>query len=157
MTDSDVPFIDDHGTEIDAPIDDVWEALIEQVSGLFADGVAPRYARAVRCDDQTAAGPRPLAEGSTIPGFRVTTLQPPSELVLAGRHRFSTYSLRFRLEPIDRARSRLRAETRATFPGFGGRVYRFVVIGTGGHEVAVRRLLTRVKRATMHDRSTASR
>ncbi len=155
MTDSDVPFIDEHETEIDAPVDDVWAALVEQVSRLFGGGLAPWYARAVRCDDQTAAGPRPMGEGSTIPGFRVTTLVSPSELVLDGRHRFSTYSLRFRLEPIDRERSRLCAETRATFPGVSGRVYRFVVIGTGGHEVAVRRLLTRVKRAALYGRRTA--
>ncbi len=147
MTDLEVLFVDEHSVVIDAPAEAVWETLVRQVSGLFGGGLAPRYARAVGCDDQTVGGPRPLAEGSTMPGFHVEIFIPPSELVLAGRHRFSTYVLRFRVEPINATQSRLRAETRAAFPGFAGGLYRFLVIGTGGHAVAVRRILAHAKRS----------
>ena len=68
--------------------------------------------------------------------------------MLAGRHRFSSYALIFRLDEIGAHRSRLRAETRATFPGAGRRVYRLLVIGTGGHAVAVGRMLAKVARLT---------
>ena len=144
-----MPFVDEHRVVIDAPAAAVWENLVHQVSELFGGGLAPRYARAVGCDDQTAGGPRPLAEGSTMPGFHVEIFTPPSELILAGRHRFSTYVLRFRVEPIGTTQSRVCAETRAAFPGFAGGLYRFMVIGTGGHKVAVRRILSRVSRATV--------
>ena len=142
-----MPFVDEHSVVIDAPAAAVWDTLVHQVGGLFGGGLAPRYARVVGCDDQTAGGPRPLAEGSTMPGFHVEIFTPPSELVLAGRHRFSTYVLRFRVEPISATQSRLRAETRAAFPGFAGGLYRLMVIGTGGHKVAVRRILSSVRRA----------
>ena len=65
---------------------------------------------------------------------------------LAGRHRFSSYALTFRLDEIGAHRSRLRAESRATFPGPAGAVYRLLVIGTGGHAVAVGRMLAQVRR-----------
>ncbi len=156
MTNPDLPFIDEHETDIEASADEAWSALLEAAGQLFDGRIAPRYARAVRCEDVAATGPRPLAEGATIPGFRVTTLVPGSELVLSGRHRFSEYSLRFRIAPNGADQSRLRAETRAAFPGAAGRVYRLLVIGTGGHEVAVRRLLARVRRATMRRRSNAT-
>ena len=149
MTDLEVPFVDEHSVVINAPAEAVWETLVLQVSGLFGGGLAPRYARVVGCDDRTAGGRRPLAEGSTMPGFHVEVFTPPSELILAGRHRFSTYVLRFRVEAIHTTQSRLRAETRAAFPGLAGGLYRLAVIGTGGHKVAVRKILTRVKRSAV--------
>jgi hypothetical protein len=42
-------------------------------------------------------------------------------------------------------RTRIRAQTRAAFPGALGRVYRALVIGTGLHRVLVRRLLHRIE------------
>jgi hypothetical protein len=105
-----------------------------------------RFARIVGCADSEATGERPLAEGSTMPGFRVVSAVPGSGLVLEGRHHFSSYALSFRLEPVCLGRSRLRAESRAAFPGLAGGVYRLLVIGTGGHVVAVRRSLSVVKR-----------
>jgi hypothetical protein len=59
------------------------------------------------CADTAAAGPRPLATGSTIPGFHVAAAEEPRELALAGRHRFSEYSLVFRLEDLGEAGTRL--------------------------------------------------
>jgi hypothetical protein len=143
---SPAPFLDEHATTIEAGVDDVWPVLLEALDRAFSRTGSARYARAVGCAEHTASGPRPLAEGSTVPGFRVATAVAGSELALAGRHRFSSYTFVFRLEQLGSGRSRLRAGTRATFPGLTGRVYRLLVIDTGGHAVAVRRLLARIKR-----------
>jgi hypothetical protein len=144
MKTSQLPYLDEHTTAIAAGIDDVWLVLIETLDRTFSRIHATSYARAIRCADPTASGPRPLAEGSTIPGFRVAAATPGSELVLEGRHRFSTYALIFRLEQVNAGRSRLRAESRAAFPGLAGRVYRLLVVGTGGHVIATRRLLSAI-------------
>jgi hypothetical protein len=73
---------------------------------------------------------------------------PELELALVGRHRFSSYALTFRIDRLGPDRTQLRAESRAAFPGVLGRAYRIAVIGTGGHAVAVRRLLTAVQRGS---------
>jgi hypothetical protein len=79
-------------------------------------------------------------------GFRVETADAPNALMLTGRHRFSSYALTFRSEPLRPGRTRLRAETRASFPGVAGGVYRVLVIGSGGHRVAADRMLTAIAR-----------
>lgn len=141
-----LPYRDEHTTVVAAGADDVWRSLGDTLDRSFSRPGANRYARLVGCADRTASGPRPLAEGSTIPGFRVAAAVPGRELVLGGRHRFSSYALIFRLEPAGPGRSRLTAETRATFPGPAGGLYRLLVLGTGGHAVGVRRLLAAVRR-----------
>ncbi|MCZ4515217.1 hypothetical protein O3Q52_45320 [Streptomyces sp. ActVer] len=141
-----LPYRDEHTTVVAAGADDVWRSLGDTLDRSFSRPGANRYARLVGCADRTASGPRPLAEGSTIPGFRVAAALPGRELVLGGRHRFSSYALIFRLEPAGPGRSRLTAETRATFPGPAGGLYRLLVLGTGGHAVGVRRLLAAVRR-----------
>ncbi|MEU5293136.1 hypothetical protein [Streptomyces umbrinus] len=141
-----LPYRDEHTTVVAAGADDVWRSLGETLDRSFSRPGANRYARLVGCADRTASGPRPLAEGSTFPGFRVAAAVPGRELVLGGRHRFSSYALVFRLEPAGPGRSRLTAETRATFPGPAGGLYRLLVLGTGGHAVGVRRLLAAVRR-----------
>jgi hypothetical protein len=143
-----LPYVDEHSALIAAGVEDVWAALIDMLERAFSRAGAASYARLVGCEQRTASGPRPLAEGSTVPGFRVTAAVPGSELALAGRHRFSSYALIFRLEHIGPGRSRLSAETRARFPGVAGRAYRLLVIGSGGHALAVRRLLSPVKRSS---------
>ncbi|MDQ1032481.1 hypothetical protein QF035_010063 [Streptomyces umbrinus] len=141
-----LPYRDEHTTVVAAGADDVWRSLGDTLDRSFSRPGANRYARLVGCADRTASGPRPLAEGSTFPGFRVAAAVPGRELVLGGRHRFSSYALIFRLEPAGPGRSRLTAETRATFPGPAGGLYRLLVLGTGGHAVGVRRLLATVRR-----------
>ncbi|MEV2232781.1 hypothetical protein AB0H69_30005 [Streptomyces phaeochromogenes] len=141
-----LPYRDEHTTVVAAGADDVWRSLGDTLDRSFSRPGANRYARLVGCADRTASGPRPLAEGSTFPGFRVAAAVPGRELVLGGRHRFSSYALIFRLEPAGPGRSRLTAETRATFPGPAGGLYRLLVLGTGGHAVGVRRLLAAVRR-----------
>ena len=105
---------------------------------------APRFARILGCADTEAAGPRPLAVGSAVPGFHVAAATEPAELALAGSHRFSDYALVFRLEEMDGGRTRVRAETRAEFPHLKGAIYKGLVIGTRMHVLATRRILAGV-------------
>ena len=71
---------------------------------------------------------------------------PGRELVLVGRHHFSTYALVFRLEETTPGRTRLRAETRARFPGPVGALYRLLVISSGAHALLTGRLLAAARR-----------
>jgi hypothetical protein len=140
-----LPFVDEHGVEVAAPPEAVWESLCRVAEGSFSSSATSRFARLLDCESTAASGPRPLAEGSTIPGFAVARAEPGSELALAGRHRYSEYALVFHLDASG-AGTRLRAETRARFPGASGRVYRAAVIGTRGHVLVTMRLLAAVKR-----------
>jgi hypothetical protein len=151
---ADLPYVDEHTTVIAASAEDVWAALLETLERAFSRPPAASYARLVGCAVDAASGPRPLAAGSSIPGFTVVTAEPRSRLVLAGRHRFSTYGLTFRIDHLGAQRTRLSAESRAAFPGAAGRGYRLLVIGTGAHAVLMRRLLSGVRRAA--ERATSS-
>jgi hypothetical protein len=141
-----LPYVDEHATTVAAGRDATWAALLQVAEGTVSSATAPRYARLVGCADVEASGPRPLAVGSTFPGFHVAAAEEPAELSLAGSHRFSDYALIFRLEELPDGRTRLRAETRAEFPGLKGGLYRALVIGTRLHVLATRRLLGAAKR-----------
>lgn len=126
-----LPFVDEHALTIAAGPQPSWAALQSVVSGSFASGAARLLTVLLGCEDAT--------------GFHVVGSRPGRELALAGRHRFSRYALVFRLDPVAEG-TRLRAETRAEFPGLRGAAYRALVIGSGGHVVGTRRLLAVVKR-----------
>lgn len=145
-----LPYIDEHSIDLGLGADDAWPYLVDGIERSFGHGAARLYARLLRCDDVDATGPRPFAVGSTVPGFHVESIDPRASLVIVGHHRFSDYALSFRLERLDPYRTRLHAETRADFPGPMARIYRLLVIGSGGHVVAVRRLLSGVKRRADH-------
>jgi ADP-ribose pyrophosphatase YjhB (NUDIX family) len=137
-----LPHVDEHAVEIAADRATVWSALERVV-----DRAAPSwFSRLLGCDDTAPSGPRPLAVGSSVPGFHVATADRPSRLMLAGRHRFSDYELAFRIDDLGDGRSRLRAETRAIFPGRGGAAYRMLLMGTGAHVLATRRMLAHIAR-----------
>ena len=138
---SELPFVDEQARVIGAPPTAVWAALERTVEASVSSGVAPVYSRAIGCEDREAGGPRPLAAGSTFPGFHVAAAAPGEELALAGRHHFSRYRLTFRLDDLGDGRTRLRAETRAVFPGLHGRLYRAAVIGTRMHVLVTSRIL----------------
>jgi hypothetical protein len=143
-TGSRLPHIDEHRIAINAGADPSWKALLRVVEGSIAS--ASRAARLLGCTDTARSGPRPLAPGSTLPGFHVEAATPARELALAGQHRFSDYALIFRLDRSEPGQTVLRAETRALFPGIKGSVYRALVIGTRGHVLVTRRLLSATKR-----------
>ncbi|OMC20669.1 DUF2867 domain-containing protein [Mycobacterium colombiense] len=125
-----LPYIDEHAITIDANRDDTWAALLR-----------------VMCRD-----PR---DPSTVPfGFVLDEARPPARFALKGRHWFAVYRWVFELDALDgSARTRLRAATWADFPGIHGNAYRALVIGTGGHRVAVRRTLKRVAAAVLDARA----
>lgn len=140
-----LPHIDEHSVVVDASPEACWRATAEVVPRAFSGRAPAVVARAIGCADRAAAGPRPIAVGSAFPGFRVSRAQPATELALEGSHRFSRYSLVFRIDALGAGRSRLRAETRAVFRPGPGQLYRALVIGTRGHVLAVRRLLAGVR------------
>jgi hypothetical protein len=141
-----LPHVDEHAIEVEAGRDATWASLLRVVEGTVSGSAATPGARMLGCADTAAAGPRPLAAGSKLPGFHVAAATPPSELALAGSHRFSDYALIFRLGELGGDRTRVRAETRAEFPRLKGSIYRGLVIGTRMHVLATRRILGGVKR-----------
>jgi hypothetical protein len=143
---ADLPRIDEHAVVLRATADRTWSALQHVVSHSFSRPPASLMARVLGCQPARAGGPRLLAPGSTLPGFRVVESEPPGLLALEGEHRFSRYSLTFHLDELPDGTSRLRAETHAAFPGTAGRAYRAAVIGSRAHVLVVRRLLGAVAR-----------
>jgi len=123
-----LPFVDEHSQVIGATPDRTWEALQEYVERLTT---APHRVLG------------PLL--GTVPrsGFEVVDSDPPREVVLGGRHRFSTYRLVFRIEP-EGDDSRLHALTYAEFPGLLGRVYRTGLMVSTGHRRATQNMLRTV-------------
>jgi hypothetical protein len=116
-----LPYIDEHAITVDANRADTWAALLS-----------------VMCRDPH--------HPSTVPlGFVLDEARPPVRFGLKGRHLFAVYRWVFELDELDaNARTRLRAATWADFPGVHGKIYRALVIGTGGHRIAVRWTLKRI-------------
>jgi len=142
----DLPVVDEHTIEIDASVGDTWTALTRSLDRAWSRPLAATYARLIGAVDRAADGRRPVADGSTYPGFHVVSAVPDTELVLAGQHRFSTYLLSFRIEPVGPAQSLLRAGPRAACPGATGQLYELAVIRSGAHRRLTRRLLTGIGR-----------
>jgi hypothetical protein len=138
-----LPHLDEHAVTVYADLDTTWAACRRVVAGSF--GPVGRTARLLGCEDTVASGPRPLAAGSTLPGFHVEVADPGKTLALVGGHRFSEYALIFRLEGMGDAATTVRAETRARFPGTKGSIYKTLVIRTRGHVLVTRRLLGAMK------------
>lgn len=66
-----LPHIDEHSVEIGASSEAVWAALLRVVEGSFGSERTGRVARLLGCADVASGGPRPLAAGSSFPGFHV--------------------------------------------------------------------------------------
>jgi Protein of unknown function (DUF2867) len=117
-----LPYIDEHAITVDANRAETWSALLR-----------------VMCRDPH--------DPSTVPiGFVLDEARRPARFALKGRHPFAVYRWVFELDETgDDSHTRLRALTWADFPGIHGKVYRALVIGSGGHRVAVRWTLNRVK------------
>jgi hypothetical protein len=142
----DLPRIDEHAIEIDAPRTVAWSAVERSVPALTGGRRGAIGARLLGCQDLVRTATVPISVGATIPGFRVTEVEPGSRLALEGSHRFSRYRLTFHVDELGAERSRVRAETHAAFPGPQGKAYRALVIGTHGHVLGVRRILSAIRR-----------
>ena len=131
-----LPYIDEHVISIDANPAEVWSALLN-----------------VMCRD-----PR---DPTTVPfGFVLDEASEPERFALKGRHPFAVYRWVFELDPETNGapgeRTRVRALTWAAFPGLHGKIYRALVIGTGGHRVAVRRTLSHLRRTAQTGETEAA-
>jgi hypothetical protein len=112
-----LPYIDEHVIRVDANRADTWSALLR-----------------ILCRD--------AGDPATVPtGFTLDEATPPERFVLKGRHPFAVYRWAFELDDEGPQRTLVRSATWAAFPGMHGKVYRALVIGTGGHRLAVRRVL----------------
>ncbi|WP_204080365.1 hypothetical protein [Mycobacterium riyadhense] len=117
-----LPYIDEHAIWLRTSAEEAWSALLSKM-----------------CRDPN--------DPTTVPlGFRLEEATAPQRLALKGRHMFAVYRLVFELDP-DGPGVRLRALTWAAFPGLRGKVYRALVIGSGGHRIVVRRMLKRIAAA----------
>lgn len=114
-----LPYIDEHATTVDADAATTWAAVLRVLCASPTNPHAPF-------------------------GFRIGETRPRERLVLAGHHPFAVYDWVFELDPITPQRTRVRSQTWADFPGLHGKIYRALVIGSGGHRVAVRWMLRRI-------------
>jgi hypothetical protein len=124
-----LPFVDEHRVHVRAPPERAWEAVSRFVSR--------------RLESPAPSAFRALWRLEPASGFARAAERRPSELVLRGRHRFARYELAFVIEREPDGAS-IAARTSAVFPGIAGRVYRALVIGSGGHRVVVRRFLRQI-------------
>jgi Protein of unknown function (DUF2867) len=122
-----LPYIDEHAITVDADPAETWSALLR-----------------VMCRDPHDPAGVPI-------GFVLDEARHLERFALRGRHSFAIYRWVFELDPLDdrepAGRTRVRAATWAAFPGVHGKIYRALVIGTGGHRVAVRWTLKRIAAA----------
>lgn len=150
-----LPFIDRLAVEVDAERETTWEALLDVLTRSLESRSSRVAARALGSSELRASGPRPLVAGSTLPGFNVAAVEGPERLVLDGTHRFARHEMVFELLDLGSRLTELAVITRAEFPGPVGTLYRSMVIGSGGHVIATRRLLKAVGREAETRRPTA--
>jgi hypothetical protein len=140
-----LPRVGDDSIEVAAGPERTWEALVETVPRAFDSRRARRSAGLLGAAHREAHG-EPSVIGSTLPGFIVARSVRPATLALLGQHRFSRYALVFLIDELDSGHSRLRAETRAEFPGVSGRVYRALLAASRVPTRTVRQILVAVSR-----------
>lgn len=138
--DDDLPFIDEHEVHVSTSAPAVWRALATRLPGRGLGGTILAYVLAAEPRRASGSG---LAEGATLPGFKVAEAVPGRSVRLTGRHHFSRYSLNFTLVAQPDG-TMLVARSLAEFPGMRGRAYRRLVIGSGAHRAFVTRLLRAV-------------
>ena len=135
-----LPFLDEHREQVDVPADVAWTALVGVLRRRL--GGAGTLARVLGCDPVDGTPGFSGRVGETLPGFRVVDAEPGRRLTLRGKHRFARYALTFLIDG-----NQLRARSEAAFPGIHGRLYRALLMGTGGHQLVTRGLLRHVARA----------
>lgn len=127
-----LPFIDDHRVHVHAPVEETRAAIVK-LAGRLAGRPAPRaFVSLWRLEPPS--------------GFAIEASSSSERIVLSGHHRFARYELAFELHSTSEGVD-VCGRTSAEFPGAAGRLYRALVIGSGGHGVAVRAMLRRIRRA----------
>ncbi len=126
-----LPFVDEHSRHLRATPERAWEALMQFTSRTLERAAPATFVA--------------LWDLEPKAGFAVAEKTPPRHVALRGKHRFSRYELAFDLVP-DGDGVNVVARTSAEFPGFKGRAYRALVIGSGGHKLAVGYMLRQVAR-----------
>jgi len=115
-----LPYIDEHVTTVPANRATTWHAVLRTM-----------------CSNPD--------DPETVPfGFVLDTAEQPERFAIKGRHWFSVYKLIFLLSDDPTGGTRVAAQTWAAFPGIKGKIYRTLVIGSGGHRIAVRHMLRRI-------------
>lgn len=141
-----LPFIDRLTVGVEADRETTWSALVEVLTRSLESRSSRFGARLLGSSVLEASGPRPIEAGATLPGFRVVAVERPAGLTLDGSHWFARHEMTFEIASSGTDCSELSVVTRAEFPGPVGTVYRGLVIGSGGHVLATRRLLNSVRR-----------
>lgn len=144
-----LPPIDEHYIDVDAPAEVTYAALFPAIESAFGGKFAQSYCERVGALETETRGDL-HHPGGTLPGFTVTRAIAPVMLAMTGEHRFAKYAIVFRIDLLPGQRSRLRLETRAEFVPGKGRIYRAAVIGTRGHVLAARRMLSAIKKRAEH-------
>jgi Polyketide cyclase / dehydrase and lipid transport len=140
-----LPYIDEGVRRINGSPDQVWRALLSTVRLIGAWLPGPViWAWGLEPSERTGEWRSHVAVGDTLVGFGAVEVSAPRVLRLRGAHRFARYELRFEITGDEREGSVLHAHSSALFPGPIGLAYRGLVIGTGGHRIAVRALLAQV-------------
>lgn len=127
-----LPHIDKHCRRVGATPERTWEAVLRLVRARLTRPAPAAFAALWRLEPTS--------------GFAVAEETAPRHLALRGRHRFSRYEIAFDVDPGPHGVT-LSARTSAEFPGIAGRVYRALVIGSGGHRLLVRRMLKHIARS----------
>jgi hypothetical protein len=124
-----LPYIDEHAITVDANRAETWSALLR-----------------VMCRDPHDPAGVPI-------GFVLDEAREPERFALKGRHLFAIYRWVFALDADTAGRTRVRATTWAAFPGVHGKIYRALVIGSGGHRVVTRATLKRIAAAALSEQT----
>ena len=141
-----LPFVDAWSVDIDAPARVVWDTVLATAPGTRGGPVRRAIAILLKADPADSNGMASHALGAERPGFAVCEVVAPVTYALAGQHRFATYQLVFRIDQRGPGRSRLTAETFATFPGTGGRLYRMFLMDAKLHALVMWMMVRRVRR-----------
>jgi hypothetical protein len=147
-----LPCIDEHEISLNVAAPVAWTAVVAVFGRLATRPAWRMFARAIRCKPDHAVGTAVTA-GDSLPGFLVARCTAPTEWALEGEHLFSRYALTFRIAPVDSEHCRVGAHSTADFPGLHGKVYRAMVIGSGGHAIGVRSILRSIKTEAEHSRN----
>jgi len=126
-----LPLLDEHCATLRAGHWSVWQAVRQYACGLAQS-------------DHVVLGR--LLGTEPRSGFELADEVEGERLALTGRHRFARYRLVFELDAQPGNATRLAVLSFAAFPRARGRLYRALVIGTGGHVLAVRHMLRTIQR-----------